>query len=101
MMVAIVSAFLQLGHPFVKRAQAINDAGVLSDIAVICLSTLISVSSWRSTIAVSTLMSSRKNAISWRIRRCWAARNSRVTVSGIAAGFGEPAEMGGDLDHSV
>ena len=31
MMAAIVSAVLQLGHPLVKRAQAINDAGVLRD----------------------------------------------------------------------
>jgi hypothetical protein len=66
-------------------------------IAVICSRILIKVSSWRSTIAVITLMSSRIDAISPRVdaissrmRRCWTARNSRVMTSDIADYFAAP-----------
>src|SRR6185295_4823610 len=54
------------------------------------------------------LMSSRIAAISSSMRRCWAARRSRVIVSAIPLSYylnehpsSEPAEIGGDLDHAV
>jgi hypothetical protein len=101
MMVAIASGFFQLYYPFVKRAQAIDETGVLGGHR----RHLFEDPDQRLLVAqhdrVSTLMSSRMDATSSRIRRCWAARNSRVTVSGIAADSGEPAEIGGDLDHAV
>jgi hypothetical protein len=85
MMAAIAAAFPYCSSNWATRASSARKRSTIREfwatIAVICSSIRISVSSWRNTIVVSTLMPSRINAISSKIRHCWVARNSRVIAS--------------------
>ena len=100
MMVAIGSRFLQLGHPFVERAQAIDDTGILSDHR----RHLFEHPDQRLLVS----QHDRGQHLDVVAHGCdlikdpllLGGKEFRVTVSAMPLS-GKPSEMGGDLNHSV